>query len=133
MPGSDERKEVRDRIWDQLLNGRLNEVITLFGSNEDLYPLVIDMVRDENLKIRIGGTAIVEALARQRPGGFVRLIPEIAKLLKSASPIIRSDGAYLLGLIGHKSALPYLMEAADDAHTHARDVIREVIAEITDG
>ncbi len=123
---------LKDRIFERMREGALDEVIDMFKRDERLHPLIIDMIRDESMRIRAGGAAIVEELMKEHKEEMVRLIPMIAGLLKSASPMIRGDGAYLLGLVKHREALPFLREVADDNHQYAREIIRETIDEIED-
>jgi HEAT repeat protein len=122
--------EVKEKIFNLMREGALDEVINMFKLDEKLHPLIIDMIRDESMRIRTGGAAILEELVKEHKEAMVRLIPMIAGLLKSASPMIRGDGAYLLGVIKHKDALPFLLEAANDSHQYAREIIRETIDEI---
>jgi HEAT repeat protein len=44
--------------------------------------------------------------------------------------MLRGDAAYLLGIIGHKDAIPYLKKASQDEHAHIRTIAEESIADI---
>jgi hypothetical protein len=124
--------EQKELVFERLREGFLEEVIDMFKRDERLHPFVVDMIRDESMRIRMAGAVLVEELAKYDRDAAVRLIPLIAELLRSASPMIRGDGAYLLGVIKHKDALPFLTAAENDSHEYARDIIKETIVEITE-
>jgi HEAT repeat protein len=43
---------------------------------------------------------------------------------------VRGDAANLLDIIGHKDALPFLMNALDDKDANVRGIIREAVRNI---
>jgi HEAT repeat protein len=57
-------------------------------------------------------------------------IPAVAQRLKDSNATIRGDAAYLLGIIGHRNALPFLREASGDEHQMVRKTVIEAIEEI---
>lgn len=124
--------DLRTMVLDYMEKGFLENIIDMFRRDETLYPLIIDMITDDRLRVRLGATALVEELARERPAPLVRLIPGIAALLKDANPTVRGDGANLLDIIGHRDALPFLAEAAEDSDRTVREIAQEAIAKIGD-
>lgn len=114
-------------------NGFLDNIIDLFRQDRSLYPVIGDMLKDERNRVRVGAVALVETFMEEDIDMVVKAIPGIADALKSENPTIRGDAAYLLGIIRHKDALPFLMEAADDEHELVREAVIEAIEAIESG
>jgi HEAT repeat protein len=123
--------ELKTMVLDYMDNGYLENIIDMFKHDESLYPLVIDMIRDERVRVRLGAVALVEELIKTNRESFVRLVPAMGRLLEDPSPTLRGDAAYLLGIIGHAEALPFLLNAKDDMNRFAREIIGDAIHEIT--
>jgi HEAT repeat protein len=122
--------ELKRLVLDHMEKGFLENIIDMFAHNESLIPLVIDMIMDERMRVRLGATALVEELVQKHPGPFIQLIPSIAKLLQDENPIVRGDAANLLDIIGHKNALPFLMQALDDSNSSVREIVQEAVRNI---
>ena len=75
-------------------------------------------------------SALVETLAKDDRNAIAGAIPGIAHLLRNENPTIRGDAAYLLGIIGQREVIPFLVEAADDDNPGVREIVREAIEEI---
>jgi hypothetical protein len=123
--------ELKTMVLDYMAEGYLENIIDMFKHDESLYPLVVDMISDERVRVRLGGAALVEELIKTDKGPFVKIIPDIARLLEDANPTLRGDAAYLLGLISHADALPYLLKVKDDDNVFAREIIVDAIHDIT--
>src|SRR5512143_5044 len=123
--------ELKTMVLDYMAEGYLENIIDMFKHDESLYPLVVDMISDERVRVRLGGAALVEELIKTDRGPFVKIIPEIAKLLDDTNPTLRGDAAYLLGLIRHADALPYLLKVQNDDNVFAREIIVDAIHDIT--
>lgn len=123
--------ELKTMVLDYMAEGYLENIIDMFKHDESLYPLVVDMISDERVRVRLGGAALVEELVKTDRGPFVKIIPDIARLLDDANPTLRGDAAYLLGLISHADALPYLLKAKNDDNVFAREIIVDAIQDIT--
>lgn len=123
--------ELKTMVLDYMDKGFLENIIDMFKHDETLFPLIIDMISDERVRVRLGAAALVEELVRTDREPFVRLVPAIAKLLDDTNPTLRGDAAYLLGLIRHADALPYLLKARQDDNVFAREIIRDAIHDIT--
>ncbi len=126
MPGTD----IRSMIADYMAKGFLENIIDMFRYDKKLYPLVGDLMKDERVRVRLGISALVETLAREDPQNILSSLPGISDLLKNENPSIRGDAAYLLGIIGHPDAIPYLRDASEDEHESVREIVREAIEEI---
>jgi len=117
-------------IADHMENGFLDNIIDMFKHDKSLYKLIGDLLADERSMVRIGVVALVETLQTEDKEHIIKAIPNIAKLLKDENPTIRGDAAYLLGIIGHSSALPYLNDAVFDHNELVRNTILEAIYEL---
>jgi hypothetical protein len=117
-------------VLDHMENGFLENIIDMFAHDESLFPLVIDMILDNRMRVRLGATALVEEMVQKHPGPFIQLIPSIAKLLLDENPRVRGDAANLLDLIRHKDALPFLMQALDDNNANVREIVRDAVKRI---
>lgn len=110
-------------IADYMENGFLENIVDMFKHDKNLYSIIGDMIGDKRGRVRLGTVALVEILKSENDKDIISVIPKIAKNLKNPNPTIRGDTAYLLGIISHKDALPYLMEASDDKN----DLVRETV------
>ncbi len=119
--------ELKEMVLDYMEKGFLDNIIDMFKYDENLFPLIIDMIKDDRVRVRIGVIALVEEILKFNKGALVRLIPDIANLLNDRNPNIRGDSAYLLDIIGDKGALPYLMAAIDDEDKNVREIVRDAI------
>jgi len=114
-------------IADYMEQGFLENIIDMFKHDRGLYPVIGDLLSDKRGRVRLGAVALVEELNNGYRDEIVRVIPNIAKNLKNENSTIRGDTAYLLGIIGHRDALPYLKDAMDDEDPMVREVIEESI------
>ncbi len=122
--------EFNAMVLDYMEKGFLENIIDMLRHDESLYPIVIDMIRDDRMRVRLGATALVEEMVQNNPslpGPIIQLIPSIAKLLQDKSPTVRGDAANLLDIIGHRDALPFLLEALDDENLSVREIVEEAI------
>ena len=87
---------------------------------------------DERGRVRLGTVALVETLKQSHYQDIAAAVPDIAELLESPNPTIRGDAAYLLGIIGHKNALPFLVDPLNSKNENhlVRETIRESIERI---
>jgi HEAT repeat protein len=122
--------ELRTMILDHMERGFLENIIDMFKHDESLYPLIIDMIKDERVRVRLGATALVEELARFKQKPLVDIVPEIGLLLSDPNPTVRGDSANLLGIIRHANALPFLITIENDENDSVRQIVREAIQDI---
>jgi HEAT repeat protein len=114
-------------IADYMENGFLENIIAMFRQDKSLYPLIGTLLEDERSRVRLGATALIETLSEEYPDNLLAALPGITACLKNTNPTIRGDAANVLGIIGHKDSLPFLMEAADDKNEMVREIVRESI------
>jgi len=117
-------------ISDYMENGFLENIVDMFRNDKSLYPMIGDLLGDERGRVRLGAVALVETLLANDSDNILKAIPGIAEVLKNHSPTIRGDAAYLLGIIGHKDAMPFLLEALNDENELVSGTVRESIEEI---
>ncbi|MBM4128798.1 MAG: HEAT repeat domain-containing protein [Nitrospira sp.] len=122
--------ELKVIIADYMEKGFLENIVDMFKHDAQLYEYIADIMKDERLRVRIGISALVETLAVEDPEHILKTIPSIAYLLKDQSPVIRSDAAYLLGVIRHRDSLPFLRQAINDEDATVRTIAKEAIEEI---
>jgi HEAT repeat protein len=125
-----EEYDMKTMIADYMERGFLENIIDMFKHDRSLYPLIGDLMRDERVRVRLGMSALVETLVKEAPDTMAASIPGIISLLKDRNPTIRGDAAYLLGIIGHRDALPLLRAASNDENGSVREMVREAIEEI---
>lgn len=95
-------EELKSMISDYMQKGFLENIIDLFKHDKSLYPLIIDMIKDNRIRVRIGAFALVEELLKQSSEDLRELTPLIMPLLNDPNPTIRGDAEYLLEILGVK-------------------------------
>lgn len=111
-------------------DGFLENIVDMFKHDKSLYSLLGNLLGDERSRVRIGTIALVETLQEEDRDNIIEAIPGIAGLLKDPHPTIRGDAAYLLSIIGHRDALPFLESASSDDNEAVREAVHEAIEEI---
>lgn len=122
--------DLKIMIADYMENGFLDNIIDMFKHDKNLYEYIGDLITDERMRVRIGVTALVETLKKEDPENVIKAIPFILPLLKNQNPLPRGDAAYLLGMIGHIDAIPFLKEVVKDEDVNVRTIAKEAIEEI---
>lgn len=125
--------DLKTMVLDYMEKGFLENIIDMFKHDESLYPLITDMILDERIRVRLGATALVEELSSGMRESLAPLVPRLSLLLANPSPTIRGDCANLLGIIRHKDALPFLLEARNDEDGSVREIVKDAIEEISSG
>lgn len=120
-------------IADYMENGFLENIVDMFRHDRSLYPLIGDLLGDERSRVRIGAVALVETLKEEDVDQIASAIPGVAARLEDPNATIRGDAAYMLGIIGHRDALPFLKKRLNDDHKMVRESVHEAIEEIESG
>lgn len=110
--------------------GFLENIIDMFKHDRSLFPLIAGLMTDERVRVRLGISALVETLARERSEGLAASITGIGELISNPNPTIRGDAAYLLGIIGNKETVPFLEAALIDENPDVREIAKEAIEDI---
>ncbi len=122
--------DLKTMIADYMEKGFLENIIDMFKHDASLYTYIGELMKDERLVVRIGISALLDTLKTEDPGNISKAIPSIMPLLKDKNPVLRSDAAYFLGMIGNKDVLAFLKEAAKDEDDNVRIIAKEAIEEI---
>ncbi len=125
--------DLKKMIADYMENGCLENIIDMFKHDKSLYVYIRDLMTDERMRVRIGVIALIETLKREDSENISKAIPYIVPLLKDENPVIRGDAAYLLGIIGEKSVIPFLNEITNDEDENVRIIAKEAIEDIKSG
>jgi HEAT repeat protein len=110
--------------------GFLDNIIALFRQDASLYRFIADMLGNDNIRVRLGATALVEELAGERRTELRNAVPGLVALLGHDNPTIRGDAASVLGIIGDQGAKEALQACLKDRHAGVREAVREALEEI---
>lgn len=123
-------QEMKEMLIDYMGRGYLDNIIALFRQDATVYRFIADMLGDDNIRVRLGATALVEELAREHRNELKTAVPGLIALLRHENPTIRGDAASALGIIKDKTARGALEEILQDSHPGVREAARDALAEI---
>jgi HEAT repeat protein len=123
-------KEMKAMLIEYMGKGFLENIIALLKQDTSLYRFIADMLGDENLRVRLGATALVEELADDHRDDLRAAVPGIIGLLKHENPTIRGDAASVLGTIKDPSAADALRASLRDEHPGVREVAQDALSEM---
>jgi len=110
--------------------GFLENIMAMFKQDSSLYRFIADMLGDDNLRVRLGATALVEELAGDHLQELRAAVPGIIGLLTHENPTIRGDAASALGIIKDPSSISALRACLQDVHPGVREVARDALSEM---
>jgi HEAT repeat protein len=113
--------------------GFLENIVAMMKQDASLYRFIADMLGDENLRVRLGATALVEELAFDHREDLRAAVPGIIALLQHENPTIRGDAASVLGTIRDPSAADALLASLKDDHPGVREVAQDALLELERG
>src|SRR4030043_1046269 len=122
--------DIKSMIADYMEKGFLDNIIDMFKHDSSLYAYIGNLLTDERLVVRIGILALVETLKTENPENLSKAMPSVIPLLKDQNPVVKGDAAYLLGMIGHVDAIPFLEEIIKDENANVRIIAKEEIEEM---
>ncbi len=122
--------EMRAMLIEYMGKGFLENIIALFKQDHTLHRFIADMLGDDNIRVRLGATALVEELARGHRDELKTAVPGLIVLLRHENPTIRGDAASVLGIIKDKAARSALREILQDGHPGVREAARDALTEI---
>lgn len=113
-------------LFDQLKNGRLDEVIRLVERDKSNLPVLVALLKEKEvpMTVRIGVSAILEGL-QDNPAELQKILPALLELSESTDETIRADACHFLSLAGGDEARKRLQQCTNDGSK----VVREVAAE----
>ncbi len=130
MENKEDRESTLNMIAEYMEKGFLENIVDMFKQDKSYYPMIGDLIADERIGVRIGTTAMVETLKEDDSANLPAAVPGLVKILKNPIATIRGDAANLLGIIGHRDALPFLQDASDDKQEQVREAVAEAINDI---
>jgi hypothetical protein len=74
-------------IGDFLELGHVENIVTMFKQDRNLYNLTGDLLRDERFIVRLGIAVLFEELAVIRPSDISLALPSLLPLLQDQNPI----------------------------------------------
>ena len=122
--------EMRAMLIEYMGNGFLENIIALLKLDNSLYRFIPDLLGDDNLRVRLGATALVEELVAEHRVELTAAVPGTIELLNHESPNIRGDAASVLGIIRDASAINALQRCLHDDHPGVREIARDALEEI---
>jgi HEAT repeat protein len=122
--------EMRAMLIEYMGNGFLDNIIAMFKQDGSLYRFIPELLGDDNLRVRLGVTALVEELVVEHREELAAAVPGTIGLLKHENPTIRGDAASVLGTIRDASAIAALRICLHDGHPGVREVARDALAGI---
>ena len=122
--------EMLDMLVEYMGKGFLENIVALVRQEPDAARFIPEMIRRENLGVRLGTTALVEELARTDRVILRAAVPGLIGLLDDENPTVRGDAASLLGTIGDGSARPALEELLTDANDAVRMLAQMALEEL---
>ena len=122
--------KMKAMLVDYMGRGFLDNIIALFRQDANVYPFIADMLGSDNIRVRLGATALVEELVKEHRQELLAAVPGLIGLLRHENPTIRGDAASVLGIIKDKAAERALQECLDDGNPGVRDAVRDALSEL---
>lgn len=122
--------EMRAMLIEYMGKGFLENISALLKTDDTLFRFIPDLVADDAIMVRLGATALIEELAKDRPRQLRAAIPGLLELLRHENATIRGDAANALGIIGDPQALDALRALANDGSPQVKEVAAEAVREI---
>ena len=113
--------------------GFLENIIALMKQDPAAVRFIPDLIGDDNIMVRLGGTALVEDLAKGHRQILGKAVPGLVKLLRHENPTIRGDAANVLGVIQDASAMEALNNLRFDEHATVREIVQDILKESEQG
>lgn len=128
-----EDREMRAMLIEYMEKGFLDNIIALFRQDRSLCRFIADMVGDEQLRVRLGATALVEELAGEHREALGAAVPGLIGLLKHENPTIRGDALSVLGIIKAPAARAAIETCLSDVHSGVRESAHDALEAIGAG
>jgi HEAT repeat protein len=122
--------EIKALLVDYMGRGFLDNIIALFRQDATVYPFIADMLGSDNIRVRLGATALVEELVKEHRQELLASVPRLIGLLRHENPTIRGDAASVLGIIKDKAAERALREILEDGNPGVREAARDALFEL---
>ncbi len=127
-----EENEMRAMLIEYMEKGFLDNIIAMFRQDQSLCRFIADMVGDEQIRVRLGATALVEELVGEHREGLDAAVPGLIALLKHDNPTIRGDALSVLGTIRALAARAAIEACMADVHPGVREAAEEALDAINE-
>lgn len=124
-----EREQLQQVIGDFIELGHVENIVSMFKADPDLYALCGELIRDERFVVRIGMALLFEELVASHRSDLLLAIPALAPLLAEEVAHIRGEAANLLAIIGGAEVREYLLPLLADPDPQVREIARDGVAE----
>jgi HEAT repeat protein len=122
--------QMRDMLIDYMGKGFLDNIIALCRQDFSVLRFLPDLLKAENIRVRLGATALVEELVSSHRSEFSAAVPGLVELLTHENPTIRGDVISVLSMIGDECAIDALRECLKDDHPGVREIAGDALAEM---
>jgi HEAT repeat protein len=122
-----EDNEMRAMLIKYMGKGFLDNIIAMFREDRTLYRFVADMLGDEQMRVRLGATALVEELVGEHREELNDAVPGLIALLKHENPTVRGDVLSVLGTISAPAAKAAIEARIADVHPGVREAAQEAL------
>ncbi|VAX27010.1 hypothetical protein MNBD_NITROSPIRAE02-527 [hydrothermal vent metagenome] len=119
--------KMKEMIADYMQKGFLENIIDMFKHDKSLYSIVGDLLRDERVRVRIGVTALIEELQKERPGEARLAITPLLPLLNDNNPTVRGDAAYLIATVGGREEREALKPLLNDPEPQVAEIVKDIL------
>ncbi len=123
-------KEFVKMVADYMEKGFLENILDMFKHDRNMYEVLPDLIRDERIRVRIGATALVEELLKERPEEVKAALVYLLPLLEDENPTVRGDVANLIALIDPERARQYIEPLTEDPNPEVSAFVRELLEEL---
>jgi HEAT repeat protein len=123
---------MRALLIEYMSKGFLDNILAMFRQDRSLYRFVADMLGDEQLRVRLGATALVEELVEEHREELNDAVPGLIALLKHENPTIRGDALSVLGIVRARAAQAAIEACLIDIHPGVREAAQEALDAINE-
>jgi len=118
----------RRYLFEQLKNGRLDEVATLLERDTSKLADLVALLKGKEvpMTVRIGVSAILEGL-QENPSVLKDILPDLLELSESPNETIRADACHFLSLERSDEAVNRLHVCTSDESQMVREVAEEAL------
>lgn len=120
-------EELLKVIGDFIEMGHVENIVSMFKKDPDMYKFLGDLVRDERFMVRMGTAVLIEELAADRPAEVAAAVPWLKALLGEEPAYVRGDACNLLAIIGTPEARELLETMRTDRDPQVREIVTDAL------
>jgi thiol-disulfide isomerase/thioredoxin len=119
-------------LFEQLKNGRLDEVTRLIENDNSQLPALIALLKGKEvpMTVRIGVSAILEGF-QENASALKNVVPDLLELSVSTDETVRADACHFLSLVGGDKAVKRLQQCTDDESPMVSEVAKEALEDMS--